>query len=178
MNLTLPQFFLLLNEYIDQVPLHVLKVYLQQLKITLDDIKDYVQFSPDRYRRNLLHDESGYQALVICWKSGQRSPIHNHKGSSCGVRILKGVATETLFATAPNNLVYPTNSEWLYEGEVTGSEDDDVHQVSNLQDEDHDLVTLHIYSPPLLHMNCYSLESNEVKAFSDPIHSLRDGDGI
>lgn len=178
MEITPHQFFLLLDEYIDQVPLNVLKVYLNSLNMTLDDVKGYVCFSKDSYRRNLLHEGPAYQALIICWRNGQRSPIHDHKGSSCGMRILQGVAAETLFAIAPNELVYPTNSEWLYEGEVTGSEDDDMHQISNLQDEDRDLVTLHIYSPPLLHMNCYSIESNEVKSFDDPIYNLHDGGGI
>jgi len=178
MELTLHQLFLLLDEYVDQIPINVLKVYLNHLNVTIDDVKEYVRFSKDTYRRNLLHKGPRYQALILCWKNGQRSPIHDHIGSSCGVRVLQGVATETLFVSAPNNLVYATNSEWLYEGEVTGSENDDIHQISNLQDEDRDLVTLHIYSPPLLHMNCYSLESSEVKAFNDPIYGLNNGDGI
>ncbi len=173
----LPQFFLLLDEYVDQIPLNVLKIHLNDLKITIDDLKNNVHFSENSYRRNLLHEGPAYQALIICWKNGQRSPIHDHKGSSCGVRILQGVATETLFLVAPNNLVYPTNSEWLYEGEVTCSENDDIHQVSNLQDEGRDLVTLHIYSPPLLNMNCFSLECNEIKVVNDPIHGLN-GEGI
>ena len=177
MKITLHQFFLLLDEYKDRVPLNVLKVYLNALDMTLADVDDRVQFSDQGYRRNLLKEGDGYQALILCWQNGQRSPIHNHKGSSCGMRILKGVATETLFSVAPNNLVYPANSEWLFEGDVTGSEDDDIHQISNLQDESRELVTLHVYSPALLHMDCYSLDSNEVKSFDDPIHGL-DGEGI
>ena len=43
-----------------------------------------------------------YQAWVMCWRNGQRSPIHDHKGSSCAVRVLRGTLTETLFAFAPN----------------------------------------------------------------------------
>ena len=38
-----------------------------------------------------------------------------------------------------------------------GSQDSDLHQVSNLQDGDADLVTLHVYSPPLRWMGTYSL---------------------
>ncbi len=40
---------------------------------------------------------------------------------------------------------------------VCGSEDADIHQISNLQAGDADLVTLHIYSPPLVRMGTYSL---------------------
>ena len=42
-------------------------------------------------------------------------------------------------------------------GAVIGSQDSDLHQVSNLQPAGADLVTLHIYSPPLLWMGTYSL---------------------
>jgi hypothetical protein len=45
----------------------------------------------------------------------------------------------------------------LSPGSVMGSEDTDIHQVSNLQLGDADLVTLHVYSPPLLWMGTYSL---------------------
>jgi DMSO/TMAO reductase YedYZ molybdopterin-dependent catalytic subunit len=40
---------------------------------------------------------------------------------------------------------------------VIGNEDGDLHQVSNLQAGSADLVTLHVYSPPLLRMTTYSL---------------------
>lgn len=116
MSLVLEQFYTLLDAYTDRIPINALKVHLNKLEISIDDIRETVQFSDETYRRNLLHQGPAYQALIICWKNGQRSPIHNHKGSSCGVKLLKGAATETLFVEAPNNLIYPTNTEWLYEG--------------------------------------------------------------
>ena len=38
-----------------------------------------------------------------------------------------------------------------------GSVDGDLHQVSNLQAGDADLVTLHVYSPPLVGMHTFSI---------------------
>ncbi len=134
--------------------------YLCDLQISIDDIQNYVQFSGEGYRRNLLHEGTDYHALILCWKSGQRSRIHDHKGSNCGVKIIKGTAVETIFEIAPTKLIYPTKSEFAQEGDVISSESDDIHQMSNL--EKGDLVTLHVYSPPLLNMNCYSLESDVV----------------
>ena len=37
--------------------------------------------------------------------------------------------------------------------------DDDIHQVSNLQADNADLITLHIYTPPLLRMGVYSIHA-------------------
>ena len=42
--------------------------------------------------------------------------------------------------------------------------------MSNLQPEGIDLVTLHIYSPPLYRMNMYSLVDAKVKQFFDPVN--------
>ena len=56
-------------------------------------------------------------------------------------------------------------------GHVCGSQDGDIHQVSNLAPNDSALVTLHIYSPPLLRMGTYSLTNPEVRIFEDPVHS-------
>ena len=75
----------------------------------------------------------------------------------CVVRVLRGTLTETLFELAPNGHVKATFSRDFAEGSLIGSEDTDIHQVSNLQAGDADLVTLHVYSPPLTRMNTYSL---------------------
>src|SRR5690349_4478254 len=87
--------------------------WLRKCPLSADDLSGYLIFSPDRYVRNRLHDGPAYQALVLCWRNGQRSPIHNHRGSACGVKVLRGAATETLFTRAPNGMVLPTSSREL-----------------------------------------------------------------
>ena len=95
----------------------------------------------------------------MCWRSGQRSPIHDHQGSSCAVRVLHGTLTETLFEFAPSGHVKASFSRDLLPGQVIAGEDTDLHQVSNLQAGDANLVTLHVYSPPLIYMGTYDLTS-------------------
>jgi cysteine dioxygenase len=73
------------------------------------------------------------------------------------VRVLRGTLTETGFELAPNGHVKATYSRDVGEGGLVGSEDSDIHQVSNLQAGDTDLVTLHVYAPPLTRMGTYSL---------------------
>lgn len=150
---------------------------LDRLQITTDDLGAYVRFSEDSYRRNLVRLGRCYQLLVLCWRSGQRSPIHNHIGSTCGVRVLSGIATETIFERAPCSLLSPVRSHDLGEGMVAVSQDDDTHQVSNLQVPGTDLVTLHIYSPPLLRMETFSLTERTVGEFVPMVYET-DGSGI
>ena len=130
---------------------------LSRFEIDLDDLAEHVHFGEGTYRRNLVRTGPGYQAWVLCWKNGQRSPIHDHSGSACVVRVLRGTLTETLFELAPNGHVKATFSRDSDEGSLIGSEDTDIHQVSNLQAGDADLVTLHVYAPPLSRMKTYSM---------------------
>jgi cysteine dioxygenase len=130
---------------------------LSGFDIDLDDLSEHLHFSNAAYKRNLVRAGPNYHAWLLCWKNGQRSPIHDHSGSACVVRVLRGTLTETLFEVAPNGHVKATFSRDLAEGSLLGSEDTDIHQVSNLQAGDADLVTLHVYSPPLHRMNTFSL---------------------
>jgi cysteine dioxygenase len=157
MSGTLESLFAYLDGLTDRAPLPELAVRLAQAKVRCEDVAEFMRFSDRGYTRNLVRAGPFYNLLVLCWKNGQRSPIHDHKGSSCAVSVLHGMATETIFEFAPNGHVWATRSLQHRPGSVLGSQDTDVHQVSNLQDGDADLVTLHIYSPPLLWMGTYSL---------------------
>ena len=65
---------------------------LARLDVECDDVAEHVRFADRTYARNPVRSGPRYQAWVMCWKNGQRSPIHDHTGSSCGVRVLRGTA--------------------------------------------------------------------------------------
>jgi cysteine dioxygenase len=134
-----------------------LNAWLRRLDVDCTELTEFIRFSHRHYTRNLVRAGPFYHLLVLCWINGQRSPIHDHLGSSCGVRVLRGAATETFFEFAANGLIKATSSRELALGGVCASQDTDIHQLSNLQPGPLDLVTLHVYSPPLLSMGTYSL---------------------
>ena len=161
-----------LDQYETRIPLDVLEDALNRVEITCDCVKDQLIFDEGFYQRNLLHDGPAYQALVICWLNGQRSLIHDHIGSSCGVKVLRGTASETTFGWSDNRMIYPVRTVELAQGTVCASQDKDIHQISNLQAGGSDLVTLHIYSPRLVKMGVYSLtESRVVREDESPVRS-------
>jgi cysteine dioxygenase len=157
MNRTLEDFFHYLDDLQERASLDDLMSRMARLDIDCEDVASHVRFSERQYARNLVRAGPWYHALVLCWKNGQRSPIHDHRGSSCGVRVLRGTLTETFFEFAANGHIKATWSRDLLPGSVCASQDTDIHQVSNLQAGSADLVTLHVYSPPLLWMGTYSL---------------------
>jgi cysteine dioxygenase len=125
-----------------------------------------------------MHARAAYHALVLCWRSGQRSPIHDHRGSACAVRVIRGAATETIFEMTEEGRVFETRTRQLAEGFMCATEDLDIHRIANDQPAGSDLITLHIYSPPLLVMGQYSLEDSVPREFNDEVHTLVEGAGI
>jgi cysteine dioxygenase len=149
------------------------RVDLDELQAKLDDdsisaelLAEYIHFSDERYSRNLLAYGPQFYALVLCWKPGQASPIHDHKGASCGVRVIEGVATETSFRWHAGRLVEHSVTR-MHAGEVCGSFDDDIHEIRNSGEGN--LVTLHIYSPYLDNINLYDRDTGAITVFSDPM---------
>src|SRR6516164_2814008 len=104
-----------------QAELGELAAVLGPLPLDWDDIGDFVRFSDQGYARNLVRAGRWYSGLVLCWKNGQRSPIHDHAGSNCCVRVLRGVLTETRFEFAPNGHVKAVSSRDFPQGCVLAS---------------------------------------------------------
>jgi cysteine dioxygenase len=128
-----------------------------RLRLVRVDLADGIAFSDVSYQRVLIHSGPSYEALVLCWRSGQSSPIHDHGGSTCGVYIIEGTATETVFAASPCGRLAPVRSHTFGAGAFRVSGDRDIHQMANLESPGSDLISLHIYSPPLTGMRTYSI---------------------
>jgi cysteine dioxygenase len=177
MSHSLQPLFRYLDGLREQAGLAELAAVVESLALGGDDLAEFVRFSDRAYARNLVRAGPWYMALVLCWKNGQRSPIHDHAGSNCCVRVLRGALTETRFEFAPNGQVRAGGSHDYPPGAILTSADLDLHQVSNLQAGDAPLVTLHVYSPPLLGMGTYTL-NDRTRGFEPMLVEFSDAGGI
>lgn len=171
-----------LFDWMDGLPerpsMDALRERLNALTVAADEWERRAQFCDERYMRNLIHEGEHYHALFLCWKSGQRSPIHDHAQSVCGLKVLTGIATETVFESSPSGLLKACASRDHHAGKVVVSRDSDIHQISNLQADGVDLVTMHIYAPALLSMKCYSITDRFVGEFRPFVDEFLHGGGI
>ena len=135
--------------------LAVLARLLSETTVTRADIDCVCVFGTHGYRRNPISRSDWYELLALTWRSGHCTPIHDHKGSSCAFKVVEGTGTEIRFATTPSGLVCPVSTNAMAPGYVCAAEDADIHQVSNMQAPGTDLITLHIYSPPIKKMSTY-----------------------
>lgn len=170
--MNLQDFTQALDQYQERIPLADIQNLLESLQLDIVEVQKHLEFNSLHYKRNLLHAGRSCQVLLLCWLNGQRSQIHDHVGSSCGVKVLKGRAIETTFERAGNGMIFAKGSAVLEQGSICANQDEDIHQVSNLQDNDACLVTLHVYSPPLKNMNVYDLAESKPRLVADPVQEL------
>ncbi|MGH7826857.1 MAG: cysteine dioxygenase [Candidatus Binatia bacterium] len=136
---------------------------LTRVAITQDEIERCSRFNVDDYARNLIYSDQNTEIFLMCWKSGHRSLIHDHGESLGGVKILRGILTETLFERAPNGMIKAVSSADYHSSDIQIEEPATIHQVSNLQPGASHAISLHIYVPPLSKMNIYALHKPHFK---------------
>lgn len=163
-----------MQEFIDRLnvtpgakDLDFLLAELERFRPSREELKRWIAFDRQCYARNSIYRNEDFEALVITWRSGQRSPIHNHKGSACAIYVVDGTASEILFERSDHGSLYPARTEHYTAGTVCGSFDEDVHQIVNLQAAHKDLVSLHVYSPPLKGMELFSLSQSTFADYDD-----------
>ena len=142
------------------IDLEHLRRLMSDVDVSLEELRPFVAFSDNGYQRNLVKQGAQYELLVLCWRSGQASRIHDHDGSSCCFKILQGEATETNFQLTGRTLdgeklVKPIGSKPYQVGTVCASTSSHIHKISN--ETEGSLITLHCYSPAL-HMNTYLID--------------------
>ncbi len=135
---------------------------LQAVSVADGEWQDFVRFDGKKYTRNLIAHDASFTVLLLCWNSSQCSPIHDHAGSSCWVKVLKGRLRERRFAmpggsaftggAAQEAALEQISDVTLGAGEVCYINDSQgVHDMGN-PSADEGTVTLHVYSPP--YYNC------------------------
>jgi cysteine dioxygenase len=112
-----------------------------------EDVQALLHYDPQSYTRNFVLNTPDIQVLVLCWAPGQASKIHDHGLSNCGLRVLSGRATETVYQGTLDECV-PTERIPLEPGAIRVNPGNSIHRIEN--DNAEPLITLHLYSPPLI----------------------------
>ena len=142
--------------------------WLENAEISAADLAPYRGFKDGNYWRHLVCRNEFVEMLVLCWRPGQRTPIHDHNGSHGGVRVCEGTMWETTFTFDPTNgLEYKSAREYTA-GAITGSDVPDIHQLGNPDVSEQDMVTIHIYSPPLGVLHTYKPGSATIDLYTPP----------
>ena len=139
--------------------------WLERAEISAEELRPYLGFKEGNYWRHRVCRNEFVEMLVLCWRPGQRTPIHDHNGSHGGVKVHRGMLWETTFSyDAVRGLEYKSARE-LPPGAVTGSDVPDIHQLGNPDVSGQDLVTIHVYAPPLGVLHTYKPGSAKIDLY-------------
>ncbi|KAG2499208.1 hypothetical protein HYH03_002789 [Edaphochlamys debaryana] len=64
------------------------------------DWRQFAAWGDHGYLRHLLLGTDDFEVMLLCWKPGQVSRVHNHDASNCWVSVLAGRMAETLYRLA------------------------------------------------------------------------------
>jgi cysteine dioxygenase len=156
----------LLQEQRTPPTLDQLNVWLENTDIAPEEMLPYIAFKDGNYWRHRVFRNDSVEMLVLCWRPGQRTPIHDHNGSHGAVMIYDGVLWETTFVfDEARGLCYKAAREYL-SGEVTGAGVPDIHQLGNPDVSGLNLITIHIYAPPLGVLKTYKVGSPDIDLYT------------
>jgi len=130
---------------------------LSEAEFDAAQIQPYVEERPGSYSRRCVVRREAYELLVLTWAPSQGSVAHDHSGSLCGLKIVRGCLTERLFAQAPDGQVRMNAEAQFGAGEILVDPGVVVHSLCNNHDSGQLLVTVHIYSPPLPEIRRYAV---------------------
>jgi predicted metal-dependent enzyme (double-stranded beta helix superfamily) len=150
----------------EQLDLESLKQLMNRLDVSDDLLQQHIRFTNRCYSRNLVCRTPDFDLLVLCWRPGQQSVIHDHGESLSVVRVVNGHLTSRMFEKSgqptPSDItVRKTADEILTDNAFACVDHGEIHQLANVNGPD--LVTLHCYARPLKTMNVYTPATGEVE---------------
>lgn len=130
---------------------------LDVLKLDVDELSTW---SKDCYTRNCLECNDDFELILICWEEGQVTPIHDHGGEECWVKIIQGEFKETIYES--NESGEPTEIKTNIGGPGGISYMVDFmgcHSLENVSNGR--ALTIHLYAKPIASCNIYNNEDGQ-----------------
>ena len=155
-----------LNSQTAPPTLEEMNSWLSTVEISQLDLQPYLGFKEGNYWRHRVCRNAAVEMLVICWRPGQKTPIHDHNGSHGVVRVQQGVMWETTFKYDDSQGLCYDNGRECPEGTITGADVPDIHQLGNPDVSGRDLITVHVYAPPLGVLKTYKVGSSQVDLYT------------
>lgn len=140
---------------------------VQRLEIDCALMAPYIQFTTDRYARNVLYRDDKFEAICLCWEPGQGTAVHNHGGSYGVVYVFEGALTVDCYTRTDDGSV-PGQAELQNvvtvecpPGTLLLDRVGSTHRLVNRGDRK--AISLHFYAGPLDTMELFDLETGRIE---------------
>ena len=61
---------------------------IRSIKIPSNSFNDFCSWSSETYTRNCIVQNEKFELILLCWEQGQSTPIHDHGGEECWVKVI------------------------------------------------------------------------------------------
>ncbi len=110
----------------------------------------HIQFENTHYKKILLERNDEYEIFMICWKSGQKTEIHDHPEGGCWMKVIQGELEEIEYS---NPTMKSMGIHRLTPGSIGYKQGHILlHSIRAINDS----VSLHLYKPPCYKARTYT----------------------
>lgn len=134
---------------------------LRSVNIPLSEFENYASWSDECYTRNCIINNEKFELILLCWEAGQITPVHDHGGEECWVKVIEGEFEETIYRMNDANELTEIKSAVSQKNGITYMIDFmGFHSLKNISDQRS--CSLHLYAKPIRSCNSYDDESGEL----------------
>ena len=133
---------------------------LHSMEIPKSAFEVFCSWSESTYTRNCIFENERFELILICWQSSHKTPIHDHGGEECWVKVIDGEFKETVYKLNEVSEVNILKTNLFKAGDISYMIDFmGCHQLKNLSS--HRALSLHLYAKPIRNCNVYDEQSKE-----------------
>ncbi len=130
---------------------------IQSFNLSISDFEPFYSWSDECYTRNCIVENEKFELILLCWEKGQMTPIHDHGGEECWVKIIQGEFKETIYKMDEAGELKTVKSSIAKTGDITYMIDFmGCHRLENINNERS--ISLHLYAKPI--RNCQLFDEN------------------
>ena len=130
---------------------------IRSMQIPSSAFNKYCSWSDDLYTRNCIVNTEKFELILLCWEPGQITPIHDHGGEECWVKVIQGEFRERIYKVDPVGKLDIIDSVTSSVGAVTYMIDFmGYHSLENRSNTRS--MTLHLYAKPIRTCNAFDAD--------------------
>lgn len=130
------------------------------MNIAASAFENCCSWSTDCYTRNCIFENEQFELILLCWEPSQFTPIHDHGGEECWVKIIQGDFKETIFKENRAGELQRVKTTIAQTGDVTYMVDFmGCHSLRNLSETRS--MSLHLYAKPIRNCKAFDEELGE-----------------
>jgi len=147
---------------------------LHSMEIPKSAFEVFCSWSESTYTRNCIFENERFELILICWQSSHKTPIHDHGGEECWVKVIDGEFKETVYKLNEVSEVNILKTNLFKAGDISYMIDFmGCHQLKNLSS--HRALSLHLYAKPIRNCNVYDEQSKEFVQKKMSYHTVSNG---